>query len=82
MTFTHISLLNLECRFSIVRDVILLVGYHLRRKVSLISDFRPSLQSQQGIYYYNCEKKYISSGRCQDLNILTGHFKFFQSKFI
>lgn len=56
MTFTHVFLLNSECRFSIVRDVILLVGDHSGRKVSLISDFRPGLQSQQGIYYYNCEK--------------------------
>lgn len=42
-------LLNSKCRFSIVRDVVLLVGDHSGRKVSLILDFRPSLQSQQGI---------------------------------
>jgi len=28
MTFTHVSLLNSACRFSIVRGVILLVGDH------------------------------------------------------
>lgn len=33
---------NSECRVSIVRDVILLVGDHSGRKVSLISDFRES----------------------------------------